>query len=46
MANEFGEDPSYYIWPTGHEDGEPFPEDFDQRLNKALRAAGFECEPV
>jgi len=46
MADEFGEDPSFYIWPTDHEDGTPFPDDFHARLYKVLRAGGFGCEPV
>jgi len=46
MANEFGEDPSIYVWPTDHEDGTPFPEDFYERLSKALRDNGFEWEHV
>ena len=44
MANEFGEDPSYYIWPSEHEDGTPFPEDFHQRLTRALKSEGLEWE--
>mgnify|MGYP001566266075 CR=1 FL=1 len=44
--DEFGESPSFYIWPTDHEEGEPFPDDFYRRVNKALRDAGFECETV
>jgi hypothetical protein len=42
--DEFGETPSYYIWPVDHEDGEPFPEDFSERLYAALSAAGFDAE--
>jgi hypothetical protein len=44
--DEWGETPTYYIWPTDHEDGDPMPEDFQERLFKALNDAGFECERV
>ena len=44
MANEFGEDPAFYIWPTEHEDGTPFPEDFYDRLWRALKSEGLEWE--
>jgi hypothetical protein len=43
-VDEFGETPAFYIWPAGHEEGQPFPEDFYARVDTALRAAGFECE--
>lgn len=42
--DEFGESPSFYIWPIDHVEGEPFPEDFYQRVTQALRDAGFDCE--
>lgn len=42
--DEYGETPTYYIWPKGHEEGEPFPDDFRERLYAALDAAGFEAE--
>lgn len=42
--DEFGETPSYYIWPKDHEEGQPFPEDFRERLHRALTEAGFEYE--
>lgn len=44
--NEFGECPSFYIWPEGHEEGEPFPEDFYDRLTKALKSEGLQWEGV
>lgn len=44
MSDEFGEDPSIYVWPKGHEDGTPFPEDFWSRLREVLDAGGFEME--
>lgn len=44
--NEFGETPSIYVWPKNHEEGEPFPEDFRDRLDKALEAAGIDWEYV
>lgn len=40
----YGETPSFYIWPKGHEEGEPFPDDFFIRVRDALDAAGFESE--
>jgi hypothetical protein len=42
--DEYGETPTYYIWPEGHEEGTPFPEDFSARLYEALRSAGLDCE--
>jgi hypothetical protein len=42
--DEFGETPTFYIWPLGHEPGEPFPSDFYTRVLEALRAAGFDAE--
>jgi hypothetical protein len=42
--DEFGETPTFYIWPANHEEGDPFPEDFTSRLLAALSAAGFEAE--
>lgn len=44
MSDEFGEERSFWIWPADHEDGEPYPEDFYQKVAEALRAGGFECE--
>lgn len=44
--NEFGECPSFYIWPSDHVDGTPFPDDFYERLSETLRAAGFGMESV
>ena len=44
--NEFDETPSFYVWPTDHIDGNPYPEDFYRRLYTALHDAGFDCEPV
>ena len=46
MTNEFGEDPSIYVYPTDHEDGEPFPEDFWERVRRALSAEGINYEHV
>lgn len=42
--DEFGETPTFYIWPSGHEEGQPFPEDFHERVHAALNAAGLEAE--
>lgn len=44
--NEFGETPSIYVWPVGHEEGQPYPEDFNERLSKALADAGIAWERV
>lgn len=46
MANEFGEDWAYYIWPEDHEDGEPFPDDLHDRIRRALKTEGLDFEPV
>lgn len=46
MADEFGEECSIYVWPAGHEDGQPYPDDFWEKLRAALTAGGFECEPT
>lgn len=42
--NEFGETPSFYIWPEGHEEGQPFPENFSSKVYAALAAAGLAAE--
>ena len=42
--DEFGETPAFYIWPKGHKEGDPFPDDFYTRLQEALSAAGYESE--
>ena len=44
--NEFGETPSIYVWPDGHEEGQPFPEDFWQKVTEGLRSAGIEWETI
>ena len=44
--DEFGESPSIYVWPTGHEEGMPFPEDFWTVVGDALKAVGIEWEVV
>ena len=44
--DEFGETLTIYVWPTGHTDGDPYPDDFYDRLHKALNDAGIECESV
>lgn len=46
MADEYGEDPAFYIWPLEHEDGEPFPEDFYERLKRALASENLGYESV
>lgn len=42
----FDEWHSIYIWPKGHVDGDPFPEDFYYKLQEALDSAGIAWEPV
>lgn len=42
--DEFGETATIYVWPTNHEEGEPYPEDFYERLGDALAAAGIDWE--
>jgi len=42
--NEFGETPTIYVWPMGHEGGSPYPKDFYEKMGKALAAAGIEWE--
>jgi hypothetical protein len=44
--DEFGEFHSIYVWPAGHEDGTAFPEDFYDKLTKALNSVGIEWEIV
>lgn len=44
--DEFGETPSIYVWPKGHDEGAPFPEDFWERVSRALRSADLEWETV
>ena len=44
--NEFGETPSIYVSPVDHEEGQPYPEDFNEKLSKALADAGIDWEWV
>lgn len=44
--DEFGESPSFYIWPIDHEEGTAFPDDFRDRLRDGLRAVGLDYEAV
>ncbi len=46
MANEFGEEVSIYVWPTDHEDGTPYPDDFYERISSALATVGISWEVV
>lgn len=46
MSNEFGEDPSFYVFPVDHEDGTAYPEDFYERLTKGLASVGLDWESV
>lgn len=44
--DEFGETPTIYVWPIGHQEGDAYPEDFYDRLSDALRSAGIDWEGV
>lgn len=44
--DEFGETPTIYVWPTGHNEGDALPGDFWERVGEALRSAGFDWETV
>jgi hypothetical protein len=44
--NEFGETPSIYVWPAGHEEGESYPDDFYTRVTEGLKSVGIEWETV
>lgn len=44
--DEFGDTMTIYVWPKDHEPGDPYPDDFNQRLIAALVSAGIEWEPV
>lgn len=43
-ANEFGETPTVYVFPVDHVEGEPYPEDFWDRLQKGLDSVGLDYE--
>ena len=44
--DEFGETPSIYVWPKDHVEGDPYPEDFWERVRRGLRSEGIESESV
>lgn len=44
--DEFGETPTYYLWPKGHEEGDPILDEWYEKLHKALDAAGIDYESV
>lgn len=44
--DEFGEAPSIYVWPNGHDEGASFPEDFWERVTRGLSSVGIEWESV
>lgn len=44
--DEFGETPRVYLWPENHEEGQPFPDDFWERVRKGLDSVGIEYETV
>jgi len=44
--DEYGETPTYYIWPEDHEEGNPIPAEFFDKLRDVLSAAGIAFEAV
>jgi hypothetical protein len=44
--DEFGETPSIYVWPAGHEEGASFSADFWERVTRGLKSEGIEWEKV
>jgi len=44
--NEFGETPRIYLWPKDHEEGDAFPENFWDLVQKGLDSVGIEWETV
>lgn len=42
--NEFGETPTIFVWPIGHVEGQPYPENFSNQLALALSEFGIEWE--
>ncbi len=44
--NEFGEEVSIYVWPSGQDEGEPYPDDFYERISKGLASVGLAWESV
>jgi hypothetical protein len=46
IMDEFGETPAFYIEPKDHVEGEPYPEDFLDRLDTGLKSVGLTWEIV
>lgn len=44
--DEFGDTPNIYVWPKDHEEGSALPDDFWERVSRALKAEGLEWERV
>lgn len=44
--NEFDEEVSIYVWPKETEMGEPYGDDFYERLTKGLDSVGIAWETV
>lgn len=42
--DEFGENPSIYVWPIGHTEGESFGDDFWAKVTEGLKSVGIEWE--
>lgn len=42
--DEFGETPTIFVWPKDHEEGNPYPKDFYEKMSAALKATGIEWE--
>lgn len=46
MLDEFDECPTIYVWPKGAEEGWSWPDDFWQRVTRALASEGLDWETV
>lgn len=44
--DQYGETDTIYVWPKNHEPGEPYPEDFYDKLRIALDGTGIDWETV
>lgn len=44
--DEWGETPEVYLWPTDHEEGTAYPEDFWDRVQRGLESVGISWESV
>jgi hypothetical protein len=44
--DEFGENPSIYVWPKGHVEGTAYPENFWDLVQQGLDSVGIKWETV